>query len=220
MGDQHRLGSHRWTDIPAAVNLLIPVGSCEQHGPHLPLDTDSQIALAIAQRAAEQVMNTLVAPVVAYGSSGEHAGFPGTLSIGTDATTHLLVELGRSADWATRLVFVNGHGGNLSAVREAVELLRSEGRTADDWWPRAVPGDLHAGRVETSVMLHLSPDLVGLPPEPVTAPSIEALAADGVLAHSPSGVLGDPHGAHAEEGERWLSTWIGDLLDMLNTATP
>ena len=125
----------------------------------------------------------------------------------------MLVELGRSADWAARVVFVNGHGGNLEAVRAAVELLRTESRQVTDWWPTGQVGDLHAGRVETSVMLHLAPDLVGPIPPAVAAPSMTALISDGVKPHSPSGVLGNPTGATAAEGARILSTWIVDLIE-------
>lgn len=208
-----RLGTRRWSDIAAPTTLLVPVGSCEQHGPHLPVDTDTRIALAVADGAATQLNEVLVTPPVAFSASGEHAGFPGTLSIGTVATTAMLVELGRSADWAARVVFVNGHGGNLEAVRAAVELLRTESRQVTDWWPTGQVGDLHAGRVETSVMLHLAPDLVGPIPPAVAAPSMTALISDGVKPHSPSGVLGDPTGATAAEGARILSTWIDDLIE-------
>ena len=70
-----------------------------------------------------------MAPAIAYGASGEHQSFAGTISIGTEALTMLLVEYGRSAAcWARRLVFVNGHGGNVAALADAVARLRAEGR--------------------------------------------------------------------------------------------
>ena len=73
--------------------------------------------------------NWMLAPAIGYGASGEHEGFPGTVSIGTSALRLLLVEFGRSASqWASRLVFVNGHGGNVEALAAAVALLRYEGR--------------------------------------------------------------------------------------------
>ncbi len=102
--------------------LIIPVGSVEQHGPHLPLDTDTRIATAVARSVAERLAernesNWTLAPAIGYGASGEHEGFPGTVSIGTSALRLLLVEFGRSASqWASRLVFVNGHGGNVEAL--------------------------------------------------------------------------------------------------------
>ena len=152
------LGERVWPEIDGRTTLLVPVGSVEQHGPHLPLDTDTRIAVAVAVRAATGAV--LVAPPVVYGASGEHEGFAGTVSIGHEALRLLLVELGRSAArWAGRLVFVNGHGGNVSSLVEAVRLLRYEGRDAA-WFPCAAGGDAHAGRTETSLMLALDPALV------------------------------------------------------------
>ena len=112
-----------------------------------------------------------MAPAVAYGASGEHGDFPGTLSIGTDALVTLLVEVGRSADAFGQVVFVNGHGGNLSALHSATSTLSAEGRTVRTWsW--AVPGgDAHAGRTETSMMLAIAPEVVHLDVAEVGAPS-------------------------------------------------
>jgi mycofactocin precursor peptide peptidase len=199
--------------------VLVPLGALEQHGPHLPLDTDARIAAAVARRAAVDDFALLVAPPLAYGASGEHEGFPGTLSIGHEALRAVLVELGRSASrWASRLVFVNGHGGNLPTVPDAVAQLRSEGRDAA-WWPCApAVGDAHAGRTETSILLALDPTAVRQDAvEPgATAPLAEllpALRAGGVAAVSPNGVLGDPTGANAPDGERVLA----EMADALRT---
>ncbi|OLT13360.1 mycofactocin system creatininase family protein [Pseudonocardia sp. CNS-139] len=152
------LGSHVWTDLDRPRTLLVPVGSLEQHGPHLPLDTDTRVAAAVAARAAAGDPALLVAPPLAFGASGEHESFPGTLSIGHAALRAVLVELGRSAGrWAARLVFVNGHGGNLPTLADAVAQLRDEGRDAS-WFGCGVPGgDAHAGRTETSLLLALAP---------------------------------------------------------------
>ncbi len=203
------LGHRVWPEVPGAT-LLVPLGACEQHGPHLPLDTDVRVAAAVARRAATLDDALLVAPPLAYGASGEHEGFPGTLSIGHEALRAILVELGRSASrWAPRLVFINGHGGNLPTVPDAAGQLRREGRDAA-WWPCAPEtGDAHAGRTETSLLLALDPGSVrtGAAEPGATAPLTEllpALRAAGVAAVSPNGVLGDPTGANAPEGERLL----------------
>jgi mycofactocin system creatininase family protein len=133
MGEPRLLGSltcsHLGQDAPI---LLVPLGSIEQHGPHLPLDTDIRIAGAVAHEAASDLgAACVVAPPISYGASGEHQGFAGTVSIGTPALAALVVEYGRSAcAWAARLAFVNGHGGNVDALRSAVAVLRSEGRDA------------------------------------------------------------------------------------------
>jgi mycofactocin system creatininase family protein len=218
------LGEETWTGLDGPRTLLVPVGSTEQHGPHLPLDTDTRIAAEVARRAAGP--SVLVGPPLAYGASGEHEAFPGTVSIGHEALRAVLVELGRSAGrWAQRLVFVNGHGGNLPTVAEAVAALRAEGRDAA-WFGCGVRGgDAHAGRTETSILLALAPGLVRLDaaepgnPAPL-ADLLPALRAGGVAAVSPNGVLGDPAGASAAEGERLLSTMAAALQAALTRWEP
>lgn len=203
------LGERVWPEVGPAT-VLVPLGALEQHGPHLPLDTDARIAAAVAQRAAAGDPAVLVAPPLAYGASGEHEGFPGTLSVGHEALRAVLVELGRSAGrWASRLVFVNAHGGNSPTVPDAVAQLRREGRDAA-WYACAAPGgDAHAGRTETSILLALDPALVRLDAaEPGNvaplADLLPVLRSGGVAAASANGVLGDPAGAGAHEGERLL----------------
>jgi creatinine amidohydrolase len=224
-----RLGDRRWPELdgPATVTLMVPVGSVEQHGPHLPLDTDTRIASAVATAAAARAgEHTLVSPAIGIGASGEHEMFPGTVSIGTEGLRTLLVELGRSAGrWVRRTVFVNGHGGNLDAVRSAVELLRAEGRDVS-WYgcapPRSagLPPDAHAGRTETSIMLALSPELVRLDLARAgnTAPLpslLPAMRAGSVRAVTENGVLGDPAGATASEGEALLAAMADALVQHL-----
>jgi len=187
--------------------LVVPLGATEQHGPHLPLGTDTIIACALAVE-----LDAVVAPALPYGSSGEHAGFPGTLSLGA-ATELALVELGRSASFA-RVLFACAHGGNAEPLAGAVRQLRGEGIDARAWSPRW-DGDAHAGRVETSLMLALAPELVApLRERGNTEPLVELmprLRAEGVSAVSPNGVLGDPAGASAEEGRALLAAARADL---------
>ena len=186
---------------------MIPLGSTEQHGPHLPVDTDTVIASALAGRVlAARPDEVVVAPAIPYGSSGEHAGFAGTLSIGQKALELLLIELVRDATREfDRVLLINGHGGNVEPVQRAVARLRHEGRDVRAFtatWPE---GDAHAGRTETSLMLALKPESVRLDVAAAgaTAPLselIEELRAGGVRAVSDNGVLGDPAGASAAEG--------------------
>lgn len=222
-----RLDQLRWPEVSArapASLLAVPVGSTEQHGPHLPLSTDSDIAVALCERLATGRGDVLVSPPLAYGSSGEHCGFPGTLSIGAHAVQRVLVELGRSADAFGGVVFVSTHGGNAGPVAAAVRLLTSESRPVKAWSPApvagAAPGDAHAGFVETSVMLALRPTLVDLRAAAAgrTEPLRElmpALRAAGVRAVSPNGVLGDPSGASAARGEEVLAGWTASLAAAL-----
>ena len=205
------LGGHR-TDTIGSPLLLAPVGSCEQHGPHLPLATDTLIATAICDAVATRHTTCVVAPAIGIAASGEHAGFSGTLSIGVEVLTQVLVELGRSADWAHGLVFVNGHGGNVHAVTTAVRTLMAEGRRVSAWSPTGDGYDLHAGHAETSVMLHLHPDLVG-DHTAIDAVHVELsdVVRDGVAAHSPSGVLGDPRAASADVGAAIITDWVAQL---------
>jgi creatinine amidohydrolase len=214
-----RLTSHSWTEVAdrGPVVVAVPIGSCEQHGPHLPLDTDTLIAELLATRLAEREPGVVVGPALTVTASGEHAGFPGTLSIGTAAMIDVVVELGRSADWSAGLVLVNGHGGNRDAVDTAVARLRGEGRRVLSWWPRVPGGDAHAGRTETSILLAAAPQQVR-PAAAVagaTAPLPElagALRRDGVRGVSPTGVLGDPTTATAEHGEQLLAALVDDLV--------
>lgn len=219
-GRSAELATARWPDVPHRALVLLPIGSTEQHGPHLPLDTDTVIAEAVSRAAAARLAAgehpVLVAPSLGYGASGEHQAFPGTMSIGTPALHAVIVELARSLrTWAPRLVVVTGHGGNMSALMSAIRQLRDEGHDAA--WTSCGSGgwDAHAGHAETSIMLHLAPDRVG-PDRPAgrTEPVAELmpqLASDGVRAVSANGVLGDASGASAADGERMFRAAV-DLV--------
>jgi len=235
------LSTARWPEVEAGPRrlLVVPVGSLEQHGPHLPLDTDTRIAAAVAARACAGRAGVGLAPPIAIGASGEHAAFPGTLSIGSVALSTLLVELGRHASlhWPAMLL-VNGHGGNVTAIRDAVQKLSDEGRLCHTWHAGVRPGnagagsgegmpeppgnDAHAGRTETSIMLALAPGDVRLgdaaPGETRTLAEIMPdLRARGVRQVSPNGVLGDPSGASASEGKHLLALLTADLSTALDT---
>jgi creatinine amidohydrolase len=203
------------------VVLLVPVGATEQHGPHLPLSTDTDIARALAQTAERARPDVATAPAIAYGASGEHAAFAGTLSIGQAAIELLLVELGRSASMTfARILLLSTHGGNADPVRRAVATLRAEDRDVRAWAPRW-DGDAHAGRLETSLMLAIAPSRVRLSAaapgatEPI-GQLLPRLRQGGVRSVSANGVLGDPAGASADEGRallRLAGEQLGRLLD-------
>lgn len=217
------LADRTWPEVQeGGAVLVVPVGATEQHGPHLPLSTDTDIAQALALTLAERRADVVVAPAVSYGASGEHAAFPGTISIGQEATEFVLLELCRSAtDTFDRVLLLSAHGGNADAVRRAVGTLRGEGRDVRAWGPHW-GGDAHAGRTETSVMLALAPERVRLAAAGpgATAPIDELLGrlrSAGVRAVSENGVLGNPGGASAGEGRALLDRAAAEL-DRLLTA--
>lgn len=208
-----RLADATSPETTGAGLVLVPVGSIEQHGPYLPLDTDTTIAVAVAEGVAAALPGSWVAPALSYGSSGEHQSFPGTASVGTEALTHVVVELVRSLrTWADRVVFVNAHGGNVTALSASDEV---------EWVPCATEEvDLHAGFTETSLMLHLRPESVRLDLAEAgnTQPLREILPvmmSGGIAAVSVNGVLGDPAGASAEEGARVLRAMVEDVVRRL-----
>ncbi|WP_067801439.1 mycofactocin biosynthesis peptidyl-dipeptidase MftE [Nocardia beijingensis] len=209
-----------WPDAGAAAGaiLAVAVGATEQHGPHLPLSTDTDVAVALCARLAAARADVLVAPAIPYGASGEHAGFPGTLSIGQAALELLVVELCRSAtDTFARILLVNWHGGNIEPLRRATELLRTESRDVRLYLPR-FEGDPHAGRSETALQLALAPERVrgdraAAGDTRPLAELLPLLRSGGVRAVSANGVLGDPAGATAAEGAALLEHLSADLLD-------
>jgi creatinine amidohydrolase len=213
-----RLQDLAWPDVGelAGVILAVPLGATEQHGPHLPLSVDTDVAVALCERLA-LVRDDVVAPAVAYGSSGEHAGFPGTLSIGQDALELVVLELGRSAgETFDHVLFVSAHGGNAEPLRRAADQLRFEGRDVCVFMPHW-NGDPHAGRAETSLMLALDPVRVGMhAAEPgdqrPLAATLPQMRAGGVRAVSPNGVLGNPVGATAADGAALLGGLTADLV--------
>ena len=204
----------------------MPVGSHEQHGPHLPFDTDSRIAVAVATGAARAAAVAVwVGPTVTIASSAEHDGFAGTVSLSEDTTVDVLVQvacsLARNAPGCAGVVFANAHGGNTDSLRRALGVLADRGVAATAWSPSSEGGDAHAGRTETSVMLALDPGAVDmhLAEAGVVAPLAniwDSLRRDGVRAVSPNGVLGDPTDANAAEGVVTLSEWVASLAGLID----
>ena len=166
----------------AGAVLVLPVGAIEQHGPHLPVWTDTLITTHLAEQAAETLGGTpdvLVAPTLSFGSSDHHLPFGGTLSLRTSTLMDALFDLGRSAvdSGFRRVYFLNGHGGNAEIVQLVARDLALQFPVhagCSSWWqlvePRVRASDLaaaasripgHAGAFESAVMQALRPDLVG-----------------------------------------------------------
>jgi creatinine amidohydrolase len=156
-----------------------------------------------------------VSPSITIGASGEHAGFPGTLSIGNEALTRVLIEIGRSADWCLGVIFVNGHGGNTRAVSLATSALLAESRRVAAWAPR-MDGDAHAGEIETSMMLAIAPDRVNMAAaesgnmQPLSE-IMNEIQLGGVISVSTTGVLGDPRAASRDTGEQLVAGLVAEL---------
>jgi mycofactocin system creatininase family protein len=226
-GADGALGGWSWPEVDATRHRLlvaVPVGSCEQHGPHLPLATDSYVAEALCATLCTRRDDIVVAPLVGVAASGEHAGFAGTLSVGTEALAHFLTELVRSArGWSSGVVVVSGHGGNADALRLVEATARDEGDAVCTFLPFVAGGDAHAGRTETSILLALDPasvrhnELVQGVIEPLDE-LLATLRRDGVAAVSVNGVLGDPRGATAEEGRAVLAQLADDLCTAVDRA--
>ena len=205
--------------------VLVPVGSYEQHGPHLPPDTDTVIATVLCDEVSRHIDGLVITPPLGIGASGEHAGFTATLSVGTRVLADALVEIGRSADWASCVVFVNGHGGNVDAINIARTTLDHEGRRSFFWSPRLPEhGDFHAGRVETSVMMAIDPrrvrvDRLAAGNTKPLRETIDDLRTHGVRGVSANGVLGDPRDANLDEGRRIIDDWVSDLRRFIGSIT-
>ena len=223
------LGRATWSQVEATGGdavLAVPLGSLEQHGPHLPLETDTRIAVSVASGAASRVPTLAVAAPVAYGASGEHAGFPGTLLVGHAVLASLLVELVRSARTSfAGVVLVNAHGGNEMALSAVSARCAADGDDVMVWRVAPRGADAHAGRTETSLMLAIDPDAVH--PE-LAAPGctepierlLPRLRAEGVRPVSSRGVLGDPTGASAAEGRLLLDRLVAELAAAVTARWP
>ncbi len=216
------LADATWPEVERGGVLVVPLGATEQHGPHLPTGTDTVIVEALAERLDRARRSCWVAPTLPIGASGEHAGFPGTISFGTRALAVALIELGRSADHFDGIFFLNWHGGNAEAVDEAVSALRREGRQATRWRSppsaREAPGDLHAGQIETSLMLAIAPDSiredrVEAGPAGVPGEIVSRIRSGGVRSVSGTGVLGDPRAATEAAGQRLLRVLVESLTE-------
>ncbi|RYC29109.1 creatininase family protein [Lichenibacterium minor] len=227
--------------------VLLPVGSTEQHGPHLPTGVDDLLVTAVCRRVAEALtpdVPVVVAPTVWCGLADHHVGFGGTFTLSLATFHALLRDLCRSMIDAgfRRIVLVNGHGGNINGLAAlAVDLARDFGAAIatttyfmEGTAPAAVAledqsGVMHACEAETSMMMALAPDLVdGSRLADAHGPAFDVAASllptlKRVHAWrdvSPSGVAGDARRASAEKGEILLDAHAGALAARLRAGQP
>lgn len=198
--------------LDAAELALLPIGSCEQHGPHLTLDTDTAIAEAVARRLAEDLDELAVlCPTIGYGLSEHHLPFPGTLTLRPGTLLALVSDVLESLDQAGigRVLIVNGHGGNVDALRLAARTARRDRGmlvasvmwaliAADEAGAAATsPAYGHACEVETSVAMALAPDRVHR--DRIEAPGSRTSVDE----------LTDPPSARVDEPV-WFDQWTSD----------
>jgi len=207
--------------------LLLPLGSWEQHGPHLPFDTDTIIINSVVTHALRDTQvdadGFAIAPTIAISASDEHVGFPGTLSTGTEPLVQSVVAICRSASWSLGICIINGHGGNADALTRISSALTYEEIRHSIWSLPSYDGsDMHAGHTETSVMLYVDPDKVQTDRiERGTVGDASALVAQmrtsGVAGVSANGVLGDPTTANSEHGIAVMNLYSSSLVSHLAT---
>jgi creatinine amidohydrolase/Fe(II)-dependent formamide hydrolase-like protein len=226
----------RETDV-----ALLPVGAVEQHGPHLPLDVDAFDAEWLAQQVAAACSDPkpLVLPVISYGVSYHHEDFAGTLSVRNETMAQLIYDVGMGVArcGVTKLIIVNGHGGNGPALAFAAQMINRDariftcvesGETSDvDVNQLAeTDNDVHAGEIETSTTLALRPELVHRDRAAPSVPRFSSRYLDftnqravGWNAYtsriSPTGVMGDPTRADAEKGRKMWDVMVHNLVDFV-----
>ncbi|MGW6448496.1 creatininase family protein [Lentzea sp. NPDC055074] len=204
-------------DVRGKSVAVLPVGSTEQHGPHLPLATDSVIAWTIASEIAARYPVRLLPPIQ-FSCSQEHADWPGTVSISASTLVSVVNDIAESLrrNGVTHVVLVNGHGGNYvlsNVVQEGEGLVLFPGR--DDWaFAREKAGietsaysDMHAGELETSILLHAHPDLIrpGYETADHLAEDRRHMLTLGLAPYTESGVIGRPSLASAGKGQLLLA---------------
>jgi creatinine amidohydrolase len=195
-----------------AQTAVLGVGAWEQHGPHLPLETDWLFAAEVSHRVAERLDLLLLHPLP-YSTSLEHIGFAGTITLSPETLRNTIWDIAASCGrWGIRyLALINAHGGNF-VLNPTVRQWNLEGRTPHILlvdlfaaWQDAAP-NLHAGEVETSMMLHLDPARVdmGKCRDFVPERDRQYLTHVGMRGVCPEGVWGNPTRATATKGKRWL----------------
>jgi len=240
-----RLSAAQISEVPKDAVVVQPIGSIEQHGPHLPVVTDAYIAEAIVRGSVNLLgqgdPQVWILPTLSYGRSVEHAGFVGTVTLLTDTLLAVCRDVGRSiaASGFHRLVFVNGHGGNVALLDVAARDIRAETglmvfRIMASHF--GVPEDVecpdaefaaHADFVETSVMLALDESMVQMELAELGGESAVRLFGSHETLGMPvptawltrdlsrNGTIGDPRRATAEVGRRVIDHWQRHVAECL-----
>jgi creatinine amidohydrolase len=224
MLDSSRVG---WPEIDAAggVIAVLPVGALEQHGPHLPLDTDTVLATGVARRIAGELGGWLL-PAIGYGEAWTAEDWPGTISLSAETLQRTVENIARGVKriGCLGLVTVNGHFGNRAPIARArlalpalhldypgLEAAAAEFCTSAP----AADGFYHADEVETSMMLALAPEAVRMERAVAEYPSFPAEFGREPMqlrTFNSSGVFGDPRPATAATGEKIIARIVAESL--------
>lgn len=245
-----RLESLAWPEVEAllaggARTAVVPLGSTEQHGPHLPYATDTWIADALAARFCVHVGDAIWCPTIPLGCSSEHLAFPGTLDVRPETLRAVLLDVVRSlARHGFSHVFVfSAHGGNYVPLADALPALRAEAptmrvtaytdlaeltalfhRLSAEFGVSGEASGHHAGEFETSILCAIRPEAVRT--DRLETGFVErhddpqALFYPSLRVHASSGVVGDPRSASAARAERYLAAWVELLVAAYRRENP
>ncbi|HZR83789.1 MAG TPA: creatininase family protein [Candidatus Binatia bacterium] len=232
-----------WPEVEQAIargaTAVLALGSTEQHGPHLPLATDTWIATELARRLCRRVAGAIALPTLALGCASEHLGFPGTLSVAEPTLVAILADLAASLErhGVARLFVFTAHGGNAGALGRAGPAMRERAgrmrvacvaglppmadvlhRASARFGVAPDAAGHHAGELETSIVLHLAPDDVR---RERFAPGLLDVGADpsatfypDLRRHASDGTVGDPRGADPARAPAYLDAWVDWLVDV------
>lgn len=210
------LSDKTWCELEEmrTKRVIIPMGSIEQHGPHLPLDTDSLIAERISQEIAETI-NAIFTPVISFGFSKEHIDFKGTLSLSPNSLEGIVIDISKSL---IRYGFnnqhiINSHGGNTNILKKILKKMEGNGAEIK---LHSVLGKIgkfdHAGEVETSLMLYLYPEKVRIKKIKDFEYRIPKVESWRTIDYSKSGVIGDAINASIEKGGKYFKKIVDEIL--------
>lgn len=222
-----------WDELVNAKLAFLPIGSTEQHGLHLPLNTDGIIAEALASELSKRFEPSYCVPLLPYSASLEHTDFPGCISLRirtlTAVVTDIIHSLKRSG--ITDIVIINGHDGN-HLLRNIVQELNAEDphtvwgpfpnrRHWEEAYRRAgmtetISRDMHAGEGETSLLMHLLPEVVKENKrEDWDAPDRTFLETVGMKPYTPNGTIGFPTRATAEKGRLLFQSLVDQIASTI-----
>jgi len=228
------LAESSWVDVEEYLKrenrLILVTGSTEQHGRHLPLGTDWLIPAAIAAQVGQRT-GVAVGPTLSFGVAGHHLAFPGSLALKPATLTQVFTDLVESLyhHGFRRLLVINGHGGNIAALENALPLLLPKPGLQirlGHWWRESVVqmvaqevcgGSGHAGPDETSALLALRPELVRLERSGGASPGPFSLDPQLLRTLHPAGNTGpDPALATPEAGQRLIAAAVDLYVQQLN----